>query len=102
MGDSKNKVVKAGIAYTVGNVLLKGIAFLTLPIFTRLLTTQEFGLYNVYVSYESILTIFAGVCLYGSLRTAWYDYKTTFQQYVLSSLTLSFGCFLVLLIAANV
>ena len=102
MGDSKNKVVKAGIAYTVGNVLLKGIAFLTLPIFTRLLTTQEFGLYNVYVSYESILTIFAGVCLYGSLRTAWYDYKTTFQQYVLSSLTLSFGCFLLLLIAANV
>ena len=33
MENSGNKAAKAGIAYTVGNVLLKGIAFLTLPIF---------------------------------------------------------------------
>ena len=91
VGDSKNKVVRAGIAYTIGNVLLRGIAFLTLPIFTRILTTQEFGLFNVYVSYETILTIFSGVCLYGSLRTAWYDYRTSFDQYVSSILTLSLG-----------
>ena len=102
VGDSKNKVVRAGIAYTVGNVLLRGIAFLTLPIFTRILTMQEFGLFNVYVSYETILTIFSGVCLYGSLRTAWYDYRTSFDQYVSSILTLSLGCMLILWIAANI
>ncbi len=102
VGDSKNKVVRAGIAYTIGNVLLRGIAFLTLPIFTRILTTQEFGLFNVYVSYETILTIFSGVCLYGSLRTAWYDYRTSFDQYVSSILTLSLGCMLILWIAANI
>ena len=33
MADSGTKAAKAGLAYTVGNVLLKGIAFLTLPIF---------------------------------------------------------------------
>lgn len=32
MADSGTKAAKAGLAYTVGNVLLKGIAFLTLPI----------------------------------------------------------------------
>lgn len=102
MRDSKNKVVKAGVAYTIGNVLLRGIAFLTLPIFTRILTTQEFGLFNVYVSYETILTIFVGLCLYGSLRTAWYDFKEDFNQYVSSILTLSLVCFFSLLIIANV
>ena len=46
MADSGTKAAKAGLAYTVGNVLLKGIAFLTLPIFSRILTTEEFGFYN--------------------------------------------------------
>lgn len=61
MADSGTKAAKAGLAYTVGNVLLKGIAFLTLPIFSRILTTEEFGFYNLYVSYETILTIFVGL-----------------------------------------
>ena len=30
-----NKVVKAGIGYVIGNYLLKGLTFFTLPIFTR-------------------------------------------------------------------
>lgn len=102
MGNSGNRVVKAGAAYTIGNVLLKGIAFLTLPVFTRILTTEEFGLFNVYVSYETILTIFVGVCLYGSLRTAWYDYKDTFGHYVSSVLALSMVSFLFFLIGGNI
>ena len=35
-----NRVLKAGIGYTIGNYLLKGLSFFTIPIFTRLLTTQ--------------------------------------------------------------
>lgn len=102
MQSSKRKVINAGVAYTIGNILIKGITFLTLPIFTRILTTQEFGKFNVYVSYETILTIFAGICLYGSLRTAWYDFKNKFKQYVLSALSLSLCIFFFLLILANV
>ena len=89
MADSGTKAAKAGLAYTVGNVLLKGIAFLTLPIFSRILTTEEVGFYNLYVSYETILTIFVGLCLYGSLRTAKYDYRQEFDSYVSSTLMLS-------------
>ena len=38
--------VKAGLWYTIGNIALKGCAFLTLPVFTRLLSTSDFGVYN--------------------------------------------------------
>lgn len=102
MADSVNKAAKAGTAYTIGNVLLKGITFLTLPIFSRILTTEEFGYYNLYVSYETILTIFVGLCLYGSLRTGKYDYAKNFEQYVTSALSLSLIPFLAILFVGNI
>ena len=101
MVDSGNKAAKAGLAYTVGNVLLKGVTFLTLPIFSRILTTEEFGFYNLYVSYETILTIFVGLCLYGSLRTAKYDYQKEFNSYVSSTLMLSGIIYLVFIVLGN-
>ena len=42
-----NRVIKAGIGYTVGNYLLKGINFLTVPIFTRLMSTVDYGTYGI-------------------------------------------------------
>lgn len=101
MGNSTNKVVKAGAGYTIGNVLLKGISFLTLPIFSRILTEEEFGLFNLYISYETIITIFVGLCIFGSLRTGIYDYKDNFNQYITSSLVLSGISFIIILIIAN-
>ena len=49
---------KAGIVFLVCAFLQKGISTLTTPIFTRLLSTEEHGAYNVYVSWSSIIAIF--------------------------------------------
>lgn len=84
----KSKVIKAGIGYTIGNVAIKGISFITLPIFTRLLTTEQFGLFNTYISYESILCIFVGLCLNISIKTAKYDFKEEYNKYLSSILLL--------------
>ena len=46
-----NKILKAGIGYTIGNVLIRGIAFISLPVFTRIMTPENFGLYNIYLTY---------------------------------------------------
>lgn len=51
--------VKASIGYTLGYIFQKGIAFITVPIFTRLLTPSEYGEYSVYQSWYAILSIFA-------------------------------------------
>ncbi|WP_315112826.1 oligosaccharide flippase family protein [Clostridium intestinale] len=97
---TKGKALKAGLWYTISNILLKGIVFITLPIFTRLLSTEEFGLYNTYSAYQSIVTVFTGICLYGSLRTAKYDYKDKYDEYSGSILFLSgFALFIMMLLS---
>lgn len=78
----KYNPISAGIAYTIGNMLIKGIPFLTLPIFTRILTTAEFGLYNTYLSYENIMTIILGFGLYGTIRVAKSEYREKFEEYI--------------------
>lgn len=67
---SESKVVKAGIGYTVGNYLLKGLNFLTLPIFSRLLAPADYGIFNSFVAYESILFVFIGLAIHTSFKNA--------------------------------
>lgn len=84
MGIKNSSAAKAGVGYTVGNILVKGINFLSLPIFSRLMTTDEFGIYNVFVSYEAILTLIVGFAMHSSLRSANVDYKGKIDEYTSS------------------
>jgi len=78
------KVTKAGAGYVIGNYLLKGITFLSAPIFTRLLTTADFGLYSTYMSYVSIFYIIIGFSLHVSTNNAKYKYKEDLYRYLSS------------------
>ena len=51
--------IKAGLWFTICNLLQKGISFITVPIFTRIMSTEDYGLYSIYISWYSIMTIFA-------------------------------------------
>lgn len=84
MSNTKQTAVKAGIGYTVGNILIKGISFMTLPIFSRLLTTEQFGVYNVFVSYEAILYVVVGMALHASVRSANLEFKGKIDEYTSS------------------
>ncbi len=64
------RVLKAGIGYIAGGIFIKGIAFVTTPIFTRLLTTSEFGVLNSYLSYEAIIAMLVGFQFAASLKSA--------------------------------
>lgn len=48
---------KASIWFVICSVVQKGIAFITTPIFTRLLTTEEYGMVSIFNSWHSILTM---------------------------------------------
>lgn len=69
-----SKVVKAGIGYTISNYFLKGLSFLTIPLFARLLSTADYGVYNAFVAYESILYIFIGIAIHSSYKNARFKY----------------------------
>ncbi len=84
----KNKALKAGLGYTIGNILVKGINFLALPLFSRMLTTAEFGVYSVYLSYDAILYVLISLALATSVKSAHYEIKKT-DEYA-SSISLIF------------
>ena len=56
--------VKASMWFFVCAFLQKGISFITTPIFTRLLSTSEYGQYNVYTSWMSVLIVIVTLNLY--------------------------------------
>lgn len=87
---SNHKALKSGMWYTISNFLVKGLIFLTTPIFTRLLTSAEFGSFNNYTSWVSIITIFITLNLESTLISARYDFEDNFDGYILSMLALSF------------
>lgn len=87
--NSNFRVIKSGIWYTISNFLVKSIGFITTPIFTRLLTKEEFGLFNNYTSWVSIMTIFVTLNLESTLISARYDFEKKFDEYILSMLCLS-------------
>ena len=64
------KIITAGAGYILGGILIKGIAFITTPLFSRLMTTEEFGQLNTYLSYESILAMLIGFQFAGCLKNA--------------------------------
>lgn len=90
MAKNKNReAVKAGMLYTAANFLCQGIGIITTPIFTRILSKEEFGEYSAFASILSILTIVITLNLEASLSGARVDYKERLHQYILSVLTLS-------------
>ncbi len=75
--------VKASVAYTVCSILQKALGLITMPLFTRLLTTEQYGQYNVYQSWMSILTIFITLNLaYGSFSTAMMKFEDDRKGYI--------------------
>ncbi|WP_042217111.1 oligosaccharide flippase family protein [Paenibacillus borealis] len=90
-----NKNTKAGGLYLAGNLFNKAIAFLTIPIFTRLMSTSDFGLVNTYLSWVSILSLIVGLSLGSSIRSAYKDFKNDLEGYVSSIFFLSFLNFMV-------
>lgn len=86
--DSNKKAVKAGAGYVIGNYMLKGITFLSVPIFSRLLLPEEYGIFSTYMSYESIFAIIVGLALHSSVNSAKYKYQDKLNEYVSSLVTI--------------
>lgn len=77
---------KVSLYYFVGNMFNKGIAFLTVPIITRILSTYDYGIVTTYNSWVIILSIVLGLALHTGIRMAYVDFKDSFDKYVSSSI----------------
>lgn len=89
-----NKNFKASGLYMIGNLFNKAMAFITIPIFTRLLTTSEYGITQTYLSWVSILTLLVGLSLSNSIRSAYVDFQDDIEGYMSSIFGLSLMSFI--------
>lgn len=56
--------VKASVWFVVCTFFQKGITILTAPIFIRMLSTEEYGLFQTFTSWMNVLTVLATLNLY--------------------------------------
>ena len=84
------KVLKTSIIYILVNLINKGIGIITIPIFTRFLTTAEMGTVSTWISWLTMLTPITSLALNsGSLYIAMNEYREERDAYQSSALTLS-------------
>lgn len=80
------KPVKATIWFTFCNLVLKGISFITVPFFTRLLPDKEYGLLSIFISYQQLFLIFATWEIQvGAYQKGLFKYKNDEKTFTIST-----------------
>lgn len=78
---------KASTFYLFGSLFNKGMSFFTVPIFTRLLSTSDYGIVTTYNSWISILAMVVGFALHTGIRIAFVDYKEEMKDFMATTTT---------------
>lgn len=93
---------KSAVVYTASSVFTRGLAIISVPIFTRLMTTEQIGVVNIYNSWYSLISAFATLSLTsGGFAVAMKEYSDKRDEYESSILTLtSIVAFIIALVYA--
>lgn len=88
----KKEAGKSAIWYTAATFITKGLGFITIPLFTRIMTTGEFGLFNNFAAWQQILLSVLSLESYATLNRARLDCEgKELQDYQFTLLTSSLG-----------
>ena len=69
-----SKLLKNTLIYTIGNVLTALSAFLLLPVYTKYMSVDDFGISNSMQTFSAILLVIFSFALDRSLSRIYYDY----------------------------
>ena len=95
-----NKILKTGSLSLLGTILVRAVNLISIPVFSRLLTTSEYGQVDVFMTYVNIFMIILGMDFVGAVGKGRLDYEEDADEYITSSLlfTTIFSVGVVLLI----
>lgn len=60
---------KAALWFLICGIIQNAVSFVTAPIFTRLMTTEEYGVFSLYMSWFMIFSIITALYLYAGIFT---------------------------------
>lgn len=81
--------VKIAVWYVISNLFVKGLNIISTPIFTRLLSQEEYGEFSNFTAWEGILLILISFQFHATLPRAKYDYQGRIDEYMKSITVLS-------------
>lgn len=84
------------IILTVAKILIQGIGIVTAPIFTRIMSVNDYGMFSIYVSGCEMMAIILGLQGYSTFNNALHDFeKKEYKEYCANILVLSILSFCV-------
>lgn len=93
--DSLSTGIKASVWFLVCGFVQKAISLITTPIFTRILSVEEYGKISVFSSWMSICSIFVSLNLCGGIYTRGLVIEKNKEEFVSSMQMLSLSVVLV-------
>lgn len=89
MGTDKGIALKAGVWYVISTVMVKAVSTITTPIFTRIMSTGEYGVVSTFTSWYNLLLTFCTLNLTYSIGRAKIDFPEELDKYIGSMQLLS-------------
>lgn len=79
------KTIKASLWFTVCFVIQRGLQFIGMPIFTRIMSIEDYGVYSVFLSWFNLICVFTSLSIYnGVFNRAYIKYESKRDSYVSS------------------
>ena len=72
--------------YFSAQVAIQALGIISLPVFTYFMTTEEYGIVNVYMSLVLVFTILLGANLHGAVSRYYYEQKKDFPEFLGTSI----------------
>ena len=89
----KSRSISKSVVWQLGGkIALQGIAFLSTPIFTRLLNPSDYGFTTIYGTWLSIFSLVIGLCVGSTIGNAWIQFGEE-KLFEYSSSVLTIGIF---------
>lgn len=98
--DGKINIFKNGFFSIVGTFLIKAVNFISIPIFARMLSVQDFGSVNIFMTYVSMLVIILGLDFHGAVSKGQLEFEKDAHGFMSVGLffTMIFSAVIILLI----
>lgn len=88
--------IKSGSSYMISNIVISATSLITAPIFTRLLSTADYGIVSNFSAWLNICLVIIGLGLPYSIGNAKVDFQNDLKRYLASIQTL--GSFMAIII----
>lgn len=79
---SNSNILKNGGLSLIGTFLIKAVNLISIPVFSRLMSTDEYGKVSIFMTYVSIFTVLLGLDFLGAVEKGCLDFKNEKNQFM--------------------